>query len=134
MRVRPYEAVLVLRPTLDEDGITALLDRVRQAVAAGGGTVRAVERWGRRRLAYEIQDCREAHYVLLRFSAPPAGGTAELEHLCRISDDVLRHLVVREQEGATAAPKEQAESTAGPAERPAAAGAVAGAAGRGGAG
>lgn len=103
--MRAYEAVLVLRPTLDEDGVGAVLERVREAIAAKGGTVRAVERWGRRRLAYEIADQREAHYVLVRFDAPPVGGTSQLQHFCRISEDVLRHLVVRQQEGATASPK-----------------------------
>ena len=54
-----------------------------------------VDRWGKLRLAYEINHQKEGHYVLLRFNAPPQGGTSELEHLCRISEDVLRHLIVQ---------------------------------------
>jgi small subunit ribosomal protein S6 len=103
--LRAYEAVVVLAPSLDEDRIQAFLQRATEAVEQKGGQVTAVERWGKRRLAYEIRDQREGHYVLLRLRAEPVGGTAELAHLCRISDDVLRHLIVLEQEGAAASPK-----------------------------
>ena len=97
--MRAYEAVLVLAPTLDEDAVAAFIQRARQALEQQGGEVAAVDRWGKRRLAYDIRDFKEASYVLLRFKAQPVGGTAELEHLCRISEDVLRHLIVLEQEG-----------------------------------
>ncbi len=102
--MRAYEAVLVLAPTLDEDGVTALIARATQAVEQNGGHVTSVDRWGKRRLAYDIQHHKEAWYVLLRLDAPTAGGTAELEHVCRISEDVLRHLVVQAVEGVPAAP------------------------------
>ena len=116
--LRAYEAVLVLVPSLDEDRIQAFLQRATEAVEQKGGQVTAVDRWGKRRLAYEIRDQREAHYVLMRLRADPLGGTAELEHLCRISEDVLRHLIVVEQEGAVASPKAEparSEQTADPA-------------------
>lgn len=99
--LRAYEVVLVLTPTLDEDAIIAFLARARQALELKGAEVSAVERWGKRRLAYDIRDFKEASYILMRFRAPAIGGTAELEHLCRISEDVLRHLIVLEQEGAS---------------------------------
>ena len=132
--IRAYEAVVVLRPTLDEDQIQAFLDRAAQAVHAKGGTVTAVERWGKRRLAYEIQHQREAHYVLLRFRAPSVGGISELDHLCRIHEDVLRHLIVLEQEGARAAPKPEPSKAEEPAaQAPSPAPAAAAEAGGGGA-
>ncbi len=116
--MRAYEAVLVLVPSLDEDRIQAFLQRATEAIEQKGGQVTAVDRWGKRRLAYEIRDQREAHYVLMRLRVDPLGGTAELEHLCRISEDVLRHLIVVEQEGAVASPKAEparSEQTADPA-------------------
>lgn len=103
MPLRAYETVLVLSPNLDEDAILALLERVREAIEQKGGSVASVERWGKRRLAYDIRDFKEASYVLLRFRANPVGGTDELQHLCRINEDVLRHLIVLEQEGGTSA-------------------------------
>lgn len=95
----------MLRPTLEEDNVQDFLNRAGQALEAKGGRLVSVDRWGKRRLAYEIQDQREAHYVLLHIQAPPVGGTAELEHICHISEDVLRHLIVLEQEGAAGSPK-----------------------------
>ena len=92
--MRAYEAVLVLAPQLDEDGVLAFVDRAQQALVQRGAEVQRVDRWGKLRLAYEINHHREGHYVLIRFSAPPDGGTSELEHLCRISEEVLRFLVV----------------------------------------
>ena len=102
MPLRAYEAVLVLSPNLDEDAILAFLERVREALEQKGGVVASVERWGKRRLAYDIRDFKEASYVLLRFQANPVGGTDELQHICRISEDVLRHLIVLEEEGVPA--------------------------------
>jgi small subunit ribosomal protein S6 len=113
--LRAYEAVLVLSPNLDEDGISAFVARARQAIEQKGGEVPTVERWGKRRLAYDINHFKEASYVLLRFQAPEAEGTADLEHLCRISEDVLRHLVVRAVEGSQTRPDAKAESGGEPA-------------------
>jgi len=99
--LRAYEAVLVLAPTLDEDAVVAFLARARQAIEQKGGTVSTVERWGKRRLSYDIRDFKEATYILLRLKANPIGGTEEFQHLCRISEDVLRHLIVVEEEGSS---------------------------------
>ena len=92
--MRSYESVLVLAPTLEEGGVVALLDRVRASVEQRQGTFTSVERWGKRRLAYDIRHFKEAHYVLVRFQAEPVGGLADLEHLCRIHEDILRHMIV----------------------------------------
>ncbi len=92
--MRAYEAVVVLSSSLDEDAIVAFLDRVRGTIESSGGMVEGIDRWGRRRLAYEINGQTEGQYVLVRFAAEPKNGTKELAHLCRISEDVLRHLIV----------------------------------------
>ena len=93
--MRAYEAVLVLVPSLDEESVQAFIERAQQALTQKGAEIDRVDRWGKLRLAYEIQHHKEGHYALLRFNAPPQGGSSELEHLCRISEDVLRHLVVQ---------------------------------------
>lgn len=103
--MRAYEGVLVLSPQLEEDAIVAFLARAEQAIEQKGGKVTSVERWGKRRLAYDIQHFKEATYVLVRFDAPEHEGIAELEHLCRISEDVLRHLVVVAVESHRARPE-----------------------------
>jgi small subunit ribosomal protein S6 len=103
--MRAYEAVLVLSPSLEEDAIVAFLARATQAIEQKGGRVTSVERWGKRRLAYDIQHFKEGSYILVRFEAPPRDGTAELEHVCRISEDVLRHLIVVAVESHRARPE-----------------------------
>ena len=103
--MRAYEGVLVLSPQLEEDAIVTFLARAEQAIEQKGGKVTSVERWGKRRLAYDIQHFKEATYVLVRFDAPEHEGIAELEHLCRISEDVLRHLVVVAVESHRARPE-----------------------------
>lgn len=96
--LRAYEVVIVLSPALEEEAVVAFLDRVKQAIEGTGGSVEGVDRWGRRRLAYEINDQTEGQYVLARFQAESRSGTSELEHLCRISEPVLRHLIVVREE------------------------------------
>jgi len=103
--VRPYEAVVVLTPTLDSDeAYSGLIARLEKIVTDGGGVVRAVERWGRRRLAYPIERQHDGYYVLLQFDAEPAV-TKELDRVLRITDAVLRHLVVRRHDAEDRAPQ-----------------------------
>ena len=92
-----YELVFVARPTLGEEGVTALSDRLSQVVAGQAGTVQGVEMWGKRTLAYPINKYFEGIYVLNRISMPPQG-TAELDRLLRFNEDVLRYLIVRTDE------------------------------------
>ena len=95
--VRPYEAVVVLDPALEgQDGaVEGLLARLQRVITDTGGTVRTVDRWGRRRLAYPIRHQFEGYYVLLEFDGEPAT-PQELDRVLRITDGVLRHLVVRQ--------------------------------------
>lgn len=96
--VRPYEAVVVLNPALDAqegEALNALLARLEKVITDSGGTLRKIDRWGRRRLAYPIQRQTEGYYVLLEFDGQP-GAAQELERILRITDGVLRHLVVRQ--------------------------------------
>lgn len=95
--MRSYEAMLVLRPDLDEEATAALLARVQELITKNGGQVESVDSWGRRRLAYEIDGQREGIYVLVNFQAEP-GVSAELERVLRLTEEVMRHLVVRDEE------------------------------------
>jgi len=92
-----YEVVFVARPNLNEDGVTALNERVLQFVSAQSGQVQATELWGKRTLAYPIQKYYEGFYVLNRVAMPPQA-TPELDRLLRYNEDVLRYLVVRTDE------------------------------------
>jgi|LSQX01.2.fsa_nt_gb small subunit ribosomal protein S6 len=89
---KKYELIYVLNGTLRADELKAQMERVHGIVEASGEIVDIVE-WGRRRLAYEIQDLREGYYVLVYFNAAP-DAPREIERLLRIYDAVLRFLIV----------------------------------------
>ena len=89
---KKYELIYVLNGTLRADELRAQMERVHGIVEASGEIVDIVE-WGRRRLAYEIQDLREGYYVLVYFNAAP-DAPREIERLLRIYDAVLRFLIV----------------------------------------
>ncbi|HEY8488019.1 MAG TPA: 30S ribosomal protein S6 [Thermaerobacter sp.] len=91
--MRAYELMYITRPDLDEEAEKALLDRLQKIITDGGGNVENVDVWGRRRLAYEIAGYREGHYTVVQFQAP-AGVTHELERVIRITDDIIRHIIV----------------------------------------
>ncbi len=84
---------LVLRPELDEERQAAVLTRYRQVIERHGGSVEELNVWGKRRLAYEINDQQEGIYVFVPFQAETTAN-AELDRLLRIDENVLRHLVV----------------------------------------
>ena len=113
--MRAYEAMYVLRPDLDEEQINADIERFNQLVREQGGEVEQVSRWGRRRLAYEVKKFREGYYVLLHFRGQPAA-CRELERVFKISDHVIRYLIVRRVEKAQAPGKAQPAEKARPAE------------------
>ena len=95
--MKAYELLYIIRPDLDEEATTALVDRLSGLVATNGGDNLTVEKWGKRRLAYEIQDYKEGQYILMNFEGE--GCTSqEIERVMKISDDVIRFLTVRKED------------------------------------
>jgi small subunit ribosomal protein S6 len=86
--------MLVLRPDAPDDRAQAVIDRTTRQISSSGGQIVKVAPWGRRRLAYQIDRHREGSYHIILFEAP-AEAIAELEHGLLITEEVLRHLVVR---------------------------------------
>jgi small subunit ribosomal protein S6 len=89
-----YELVTILHPDIKDEDVEATVDRLNQFVTGRGGEVREVDQWGRRRLAYPIARQFEGTYVVSHLQMQPANA-AELEANLRISEEVLRHLLVR---------------------------------------
>ena len=87
-----YEALYILNPALDEESIAALVAKFKTVVEAGDSAAQ-VEEWGKRRLAYPINDLMEGYYVLMTFTALP-GVPAELDRQFRINENVMRSLIV----------------------------------------
>ncbi len=92
--MRAYEVMVILDPGLEEDVIRATLDRATALVSAQGGTPGTVERWGKRRFAYELNHRWEGLYILLEATAEPAA-MAELDRMLSLADEVIRHKVIR---------------------------------------
>jgi small subunit ribosomal protein S6 len=95
-RMRRYELMLVIRPDVADDRSQAVLDRTTRQITASGGQIIKVAPWGRRRLAYPIDRFREGSYHIVLFAAPPEA-IIELEHGLHITEEVLRHLVTRDE-------------------------------------
>jgi small subunit ribosomal protein S6 len=91
--------MLILPPEADESVVTGALDRITKVVSDGGGEVGNVDRWGRRRLAFEIDRQNEGYYVVVQFTADP-GVITELERTLHLADEVLRFKVVVRGEAA----------------------------------
>lgn len=92
--LRPYEVMIILDPGLEEDVIRATVDRATAVISANGGSPGKVDRWGKRRFAYELNHRWEGYYVLLEAAAEPAA-MAELERMLSLADEVVRHKVIR---------------------------------------
>jgi small subunit ribosomal protein S6 len=99
--MRRYELMLVLRPDVADDKAQAVIDRTTRQIVAGDGQIVKVAPWGRRRLAYPIERYREGSYHIVLFEAP-AGVIAEIERGLLITEEVLRHLVTRDDRPARA--------------------------------
>jgi small subunit ribosomal protein S6 len=94
---RQYELVYIALPDSSEEVLADLHQQVASIVERFGGTIERTEPWGRRRLAYDINNQREGTYVLEVINGP-AAMTAELDRRLRVLDVVMRHLVVRVDE------------------------------------
>jgi small subunit ribosomal protein S6 len=89
-----YEVTYILRPSLEESEVEQRANAIAEIVKSQGGEVVGVERLGKKRLAYEINDVREGHYIVMQFKSEPAV-SKELERQLKLHEDVLRGLVVR---------------------------------------
>ena len=92
--MRDYELVVIINPEVTEENLGAVTDRIGGWITDGGGEVTNVNVWGRRRLAYTIDERREGTYVIIQLKTT-AQATTELDRSLRLAEDVLRHLLVR---------------------------------------
>ena len=95
-KINKYETIFVLDSTKTEDEITALVEKFKSLIEANG-EIESVDEWGKRRLAYPINDLTEGYYVLINFKS----GTdfpAELERVYGITEGVIRDIVVKSEE------------------------------------
>lgn len=90
-----YEVLYIIDPNLGEEATAALVAKFKD-LAESRGTVAEVDEWGKRRLAYPINDLEEGYYVLMTFAADPAF-PAELDRLMRINTGIMRSLITSKE-------------------------------------
>ena len=94
--VNSYETLFIVNPTIGDDGIKATTEKFT-ALIAENGTIGEVNEWGKRKLAYPIEDIPEGYYVLVNFTSEPAF-PAELERRYNIDENIMRGIVIRLEE------------------------------------
>ena len=93
--MREYEVMVIVDETA-EDKLEAVVERVTQIVTGGGGEVTKVDRWGKRKFAYEIDHKTDGFYLVIEFTAD-TDLLSELERVLLLADEVVRHKVVRRE-------------------------------------
>ena len=92
--MRPYEVMIILDSSLEEDAVRVAVDRATDLIRSRGGDPHRVDRWGKRRFAYELNHRWDGYYVLVEAQAEPAV-MAELDRALHLADEVVRHKVIR---------------------------------------
>lgn len=95
-KINKYETIFVIDPTKTEEEITALVEKFKSLIEKYG-EIESIDEWGKRRLAYTINDLNEGYYVLVNFKSNPDFPT-ELERVYKITDGIIRDIVVRREE------------------------------------
>jgi small subunit ribosomal protein S6 len=93
-RLQDYELVYILNPDMTEEALETRVTGVSTFITAREGVVDAVDKWGKRRLAYPIKHFQDGNYILTKFKMSPSR-SKELEANLRISEDIVRHLLIR---------------------------------------
>ena len=92
-----YELALVVSTKLEDEARDAVVEKAKGYITRYDGTITEAEEWGKKRLAYEIQKMHEGFYYFIHFEAPSTA-PAEIERNVRIMDNVLRYLVVKNED------------------------------------
>ncbi len=107
-----YELTVILDSSLDESTQTAEIEKIEKSITSSGGKIHKLDRWGNKRLAYEINKQNQGYYVFFLFDANP-GLTTEIERGMKLNENILRFLtVVSPEEAPVAEKKKPAEETA----------------------
>ena len=99
--MRPYELMCIVKPDLDDDAQKTTVDGISKQITTNGGSIVKTTAWGRRKLAYDIENFRDGSYHIVNFEAEPEI-IRELDRTIELQDSVIRHLIVQ-QEGVASA-------------------------------
>lgn len=94
--MRKYEVIFIVKP-LDEEAINGVVAKFENIITTNGGNIDKIDRWGKKRLAYEIKDNTDGYYCLFYITAEPAV-INEVDRVMKITDEILKHMIVKEEE------------------------------------
>lgn len=94
--MRKYEVMYIIRPSIDDEAKKALVERFNGVLTDNGAEIANVKEWGKRRLAYEINDFRDGYYMILDVAAN-SEAVSEFDRLAKINEDIIRHIVVKQE-------------------------------------
>jgi small subunit ribosomal protein S6 len=94
--MRKYEIMYIIRPNIEDEAKKALVERFNGILTDNGAEVTETKDWGKRRLAYEINDFRDGYYQILQVNAGPVA-VDEFSRLAKISEDIIRHMVIKDE-------------------------------------
>ena len=89
-----YEKIVILDSSLDDTAIEETVTKIKDLIIKHGGEILKTEKWGRRKLAYELNKHQKGYYVLILFKSPPPT-IAEIERFCKIVDPIIKFMVVK---------------------------------------
>lgn len=95
--MKNYEIMYIIRPNIDEDSQKALVERFNNVLTENGAEIVKVNEQGKRRLAYEINDFRDGYYMVINLKGD-ASAINEFDRLAKFSEDIIRHIAVREDD------------------------------------
>lgn len=93
--MREYEVMYIVRPNIEEDAKKALVERFSEILTSNGAEIIESKEWGKRRLAYEINDFKEGFYQIVKANAETEA-INEFTRLANINEDIIRHIAVRQ--------------------------------------
>lgn len=92
-----YELMYIMVPTLDGEALETVMTKVTTLIESVNGTITEVKKWGKRRLAYEINDIKEGFYVVVTFDADPSSIT-EIDRVLKLTEEILRFMITRDED------------------------------------
>ena len=94
--MRKYEVIFIVKP-LDEEAINGVVAKFENIITTNGGNIDKIDRWGKKRLAYEIKDNTDGYYCLFYIAAEPAV-INEVDRVMKITDEILKHMIIKDEE------------------------------------
>jgi len=95
--MRKYEIMYIVRPDIEEEAQTALIERFNKVLTDNGAEIEKVDEKGKRRFAYEINNYRDGYYIIINFTSGEEA-VNEFDRQAKFTDDIVRHMVVRDVE------------------------------------